>query len=241
MQRQSVFVRITSMPEVNLKAFKRTVLGRKVKNLRQEGLVPANVYGKKTKSIAVSLKKDEFSKVFSEVGETGIVKLTVDDDKEERPILIQNIQRDPLTGEAIHIDLRQIILTEKITAEIPVELVGEAPAVQQKLGILIQTASEIEVEALPMDLPEHFIVEVNRLLNVGDQVTLKDLVFDRRKIKPSVEEETVLARIEPLAKEEKVEAPPVEEVPVEEAVPAEGEVPAAPGEEQPKTEEEKKE
>jgi len=229
------------MPEVNLKAFKRTVLGRKVKNLRQEGLVPANVYGKKTKSIAVSLKKDEFSKVFSEVGETGIVKLTVDDDKEERPILIQNIQRDPLTGEAIHIDLRQIILTEKITAEIPVELVGEAPAVQQKLGILIQTASEIEVEALPMDLPEHFIVEVNRLLNVGDQVTLKDLVFDRRKIKPSVEEETVLARIEPLAKEEKVEAPPVEEVPVEEAVPAEGEVPAAPGEEQPKTEEEKKE
>jgi len=229
------------MPEVNLKAFKRTVLGIKVKNLRQEGLVPANVYGKKTKSIAVSLKKDEFSKVFSEVGETGIVKLTVDDDKEERPILIQNIQRDPLTGEAIHIDLRQIILTEKITAEIPVELVGEAPAVQQKLGILIQTASEIEVEALPMDLPEHFIVEVNRLLNVGDQVTLKDLVFDRRKIKPSVEEETVLARIEPLAKEEKVEAPPVEEVPVEEAVPAEGEVPAAPGEEQPKTEEEKKE
>lgn len=229
------------MQEVKLKAFKRTVLGRKVKNLRQEGLVPANVYGKKTKSIAVSLKKDELSKVFSEVGETGIVKLTVDDEKEERPILIQNIQRDPLTGETIHIDLRQIILTEKITAKIPVELVGEAPAVQQKLGILIQTASEIEVEALPMDLPEHFIVEVNRLVNVGDQVTLKDLAFDRSKIKSLVEEETVLARIEPLAKEEKVEAPPVEKVPVEGVVPAEGEVPVAPGEEQPKAEEEKKE
>lgn len=229
------------MPEVKLKAFKRTVLGRKVKNLRREGLVPANVYGKKTKSIAVSLKKDELSKVFSEVGETGIVKLTVDDEKEERPILIQNIQKDPLTGEAIHIDLRQIILTEKITAKIPVELVGETPAVQQKLGILIQTASEIEVEALPMDLPEHFIVEVNRLLNVGDQVTLKDLTFNRSKIKTLVEEETVLARIEPLAKEEKVEAPPVEEVPVEGAVPAEGEIPAAPSEEQPKAEEKKKE
>lgn len=228
------------MQEVKLKAFKRTVLGRKVKNLRQEGLVPANVYGKKTKSIAVSLKKDELSKVFSEVGETGIVKLTVDDEKEERPILIQNIQRDPLTGETIHIDLRQIILTEKITAKIPVELVGEAPAVQQKLGILIQTASEIEVEALPMDLPEHFIVEVNRLVNVGDQVTLKDLAFDRSKIKSLVEEETVLARIEPLAKEEKVEAPPVEKVPVEGVVPAEGEVPVAPGEEQPKAAEEKK-
>lgn len=227
------------MPEVKLKALKRTVLGRKVKNLRREGLVPANVYGKKTKSVAVSLKKDELSKVFSEVGETGIVKLTVDDEKEERPILIQNIQRDPLTGEAIHIDLRQIILTEKITAKIPVELVGESPAVQQKLGILIQTASEIEVEALPMDLPEHFIVEVSRLVNVGDQVTLKDLAFDRGKIKSLVEEETVLVRIEPLAKEEKVEAPPAQEVPVEGVAPAEGEVPAAPGGEQPKEEEKK--
>ncbi len=229
------------MQETKLKSEKRTVLGRKVKNLRQEGLVPANIYGKNTKSLAVSLKKSEFEKVFNEVGETGIVKLTVDEEKEERPILIQNIQRNPLTNEPLHVDLRQIILTEKITAMIPVELSGEAQAVQQKLGILIQTASEIEVEALPMDLPEHFAVDVSKLGNVGDEVKLSDLSFDRTKVKPLVEEDLVLARIEPLAEEEKVVAPAPEEVPAEGAAPAEeGEKPAE-GEEKKEEKEEKKE
>ncbi len=230
------------MQEVKLKAEKREVLGRKVKNLRKEQLIPANVYGKNTKSVAVSLKKDEFKKVFSEAGETGIVKLTVGKEKEERPILIQNIQRDPLTEEPLHVDLRQIILTEKITAMVPVELSGEAPAVQQKLGILIQTVSEIEVEALPMDLPEHFMVDVSKLVKVGDEVTLKDLSFDRAKIKPLVEEDLVLARIEPLAEEEKVVVPAAEEVPAEgEAVPTEGAEKPAEGEEKPEEKKEKKE
>jgi len=96
---------------------------------------------------------------------------------------------------------------------------------------LIQTISEIEVEALPLDLPENFVVEVNKLANVGDQVLLKNLAFDRTKVKPSLEEETVLARIEPLAAEEKVEVPVAEKVPVEGEVPVEG---AEPKTEEPK-------
>jgi len=219
------------MQETKLKAEKRTICGRKVKNLRKEGLIPANVYGKKTASVSISLKKEEFQKVFSDVGETGIVKLNIEGEKEKRLILIQNLQRDPLSGETLHVDLRQILLTEKISAKVPVVLSGEAPAVQQKLGILIQTISEIEVEALPLDLPENFVVEVNKLANVGDQVLLKNLAFDRTKVKPSLEEETVLARIEPLAAEEKVEVPVAEKVPVEGEVPVEG---AEPKTEEPK-------
>ncbi|PIV00213.1 50S ribosomal protein L25 [Candidatus Shapirobacteria bacterium CG03_land_8_20_14_0_80_39_12] len=219
------------MQETKLKAEKRTICGRKVKNLRKEGLIPANVYGKKTASVSISLKKEEFQKVFSDVGETGIVKLNIEGEKEKRLILIQNLQRDPLSGETLHVDLRQILLTEKISAKVPVALSGEAPAVQQKLGILIQTISEIEVEALPLDLPENFVVEVNKLANVGDQVLLKNLAFDRTKVKPSLEEETVLARIEPLAAEEKVEVPVAEKVPVEGEVPVEG---AEPKTEEPK-------
>jgi len=219
------------MQENKLKAEKRTICGRKVKNLRKEGLIPANVYGKKTASVSISLKKEEFQKVFSDVGETGIVKLNIEGEKEKRLILIQNLQRDPLSGETLHVDLRQILLTEKISAKVPVALSGEAPAVQQKLGILIQTISEIEVEALPLDLPENFVVEVNKLANVGDQVLLKNLAFDRTKVKPSLEEETVLARIEPLAAEEKVEVPVAEKVPVEGEVPVEG---AEPKTEEPK-------
>ncbi len=229
------------MAEIKLKAQKRKVTGRKVKQLRQAGLVPANVYGKNIHSQALTLKKEELAKVFEQAGETGIVKLTLEGEKEERPILIQNLQRHPLTQEPLHVDLRQIILTEKITAMIPVELSGEAPAVAQKLGILIQTVNELEVEALPTDLPEHFVVDVSKLEQVGDEVTVKDLVYDKNKVEILTEDtELTLAKIEPLAEEEKVEAPPTEEVPAEEAVPAEGEVTPTEGEEA-KPEEKKEE
>ncbi|MCL5090758.1 MAG: 50S ribosomal protein L25 [Patescibacteria group bacterium] len=229
------------MQEIKLKVQKREVLGRKVKNLRKEKLVPGNVYGKKIKSFAISLDKDEFLKIYKEAGETSVVKLIVDGEKEERPILIQNIQTNPVSDEVLHVDLRQIILTEKVTANIPVELVGEAPAVAQKLGILIQAINEIEVEALPMDLPESFSVDVSKLVSVGDEVKLSDLSFDRNKVKVTSEDDIVLARIEPLAAEEKVVAP-VAEAPAEgEAAPAEGAEPKAESEAKAAEKEEKKE
>lgn len=208
------------MQQIKLKALKREVSGRKVKQLRKKGLIPANVYGKKIKSQSLSLEKEEFEKVYKKAGETEVVGLLIDGEKEERPILIQNLQVHSVTDEPLHVDLRQIILTEKITAQIPVEITGEAPAAQQKLGILIQTVSEIEVEALPMELPEKFIVDVSGLAKVEDEVKVKDLVIDRSKVKLAVEDELVVAKIEPLAAEE-VAPPPVEEVAVEgEAAPA---------------------
>jgi large subunit ribosomal protein L25 len=124
------------MQEIKLNAKKREVFGKKVKHLRKEGLIPSNVYGKKTKSIALTIDRGEFDKVFKDAGETSVVKLLIDGDKEDRPILIQNIQRSPLTEEPLHVDLRQIVLTEKVTAEIPVEITGESPAVEQKIGRL---------------------------------------------------------------------------------------------------------
>lgn len=232
------------MQDIKLPAQKRDILGKKIKNLRKQGLVPANVYGKKTESIALSIKREDFDKVFDEAGETGVVKLTIEGEKEERPILIQNVQIHPLSEEPLHADLRQIVLTEKVKAMIPVEVTGEAPAVEQRLGILIQTVSELEVEALPMDLPEHFVVDVSKLANVGDEVTIKDLSYDKSKVEVLIEDkEAVLAKIDPLAAEEKVEAPAAEEAEGEEKAeaPAEGgeEKPAEGGEE--KKEEEKKE
>ena len=218
------------MQEIKLKALKREIRGRKVKQLRSKGLIPANVYGKKVKSQAVSLDKEEFEKVYKKAGETEVVGLLVEGEKEERPILIQNLQVHPVTDEPLHVDLRQIILTEKITAQIPVEISGEAPAAQQKLGILIQTVSEIEVEALPMELPEKFVIDVSGLAKVDDEVKVKDMVIDRSKVKLAVEDDLVVAKIEPLAAEE-VAPPPAEETPVE------GETPETIGGEKPAEEE----
>ncbi len=174
----------------------------------------------------------------------GVVKLLVEGEKEERPILIQNLQGDPVTSKPLHVDLRQIILTEKVTAKIPVEISGIATAESQTLGILIQTVSEIEVESFPMDLPDKFIVDVSKLANVGDEVKAKDLAVDKAKVTLKIEDELVLAKIEPLAKEE-VAPPPVQEVPVEgevssaeEGKPAESEG-ETPKEEKPEAKEEK--
>lgn len=212
------------MSEIKLKAAKRDLVGRKVKRMRGQGLLPANVYGKTIKSQALSIERKEFEKVYQEAGETGVVKLLIEGDREERPILIQNLQTHPVTDEPLHVDLRQIILTEKVTAKIPLELSGEAPAVTQKLGILIQTVSEIEVEALPMDFPEKFIVDVSRLLNVREEIKVRDLAVDRKKLELKAEDELVVAKIEPLAVEEVAPPPPTEEVPVGgEKAPVEGE------------------
>lgn len=229
------------MQEIKLNAEKRELTGRKVKKLRSEGKIPANVYGKKIKSLSLTLKLEEFEKVYKDAGETGVVKLLVEGEKEERPILIQNFQIDPVYDKPLHVDLRQIILTEKITAQIPVEVIGEAPAAQQKLGILIQTVSEIEVEALPMDLPEKFEVDVSKLVNVNDEITVKGITVDRSKVTLNVEDSLVVVKIEPLAAEEVVVAPPpTEEVAAEgEAAPAEEGKPVEEAPKEEKTEEKK--
>jgi len=213
------------MAEIKLNVFKREVFGRKLKAIRSQGLIPANIYGKKTKSIAVSVGKDELLTVYKEAGETGIVKVTIEGEKESRPVLMQNFQRNPVSEEILHADLRQVVLTEKITAMIPIELTGESPVVAQKQGILIQPTSEIEVEALPLDLPEKFVLDVTGLANVGDSLMVSDIKYDKKTVELKVEESLVIAKIEPLAAEE-VAPEPAEgaegETEGSQTVPAEG-------------------
>lgn len=227
------------MTEIKLTAQKRVMTGKKVKKLRKEGLLPANIFGKKIKSQSLSLNQKEFEKVFEEAGETGIVNLTIEGEKEAHPVMIQNLQRNPVTDDVLHADLRQVILTEKVVANIPVEMVGEAPAAEQKLGILIQNISEIEVEALPLDLPEKFVVDVSGLNNVGDEILVKSIEVNKSKVELKTDENLVVVKIEPLAKEE-VAPPPVGEV-VPAEVEGEEKPPAAPAEEEPEKAEEKKE
>lgn len=152
---------------------KRTVLGKKVKKLRHEGILPANIYGKDIKSLAVQVPLIEFEKVYKETGETGLLDLEVN--KELRPVLIHNFQIDPVTRLPLHADFFQVNLKEKVKTMVPVVVVGEAKAVAEKAGILLQPLSEIEVEALPEDLPENIEVNVEILAAVDDQITIADL------------------------------------------------------------------
>ena len=219
------------MQTVALKAEKRTVLGRKVKALRKQGLIPAHVFGKKVKTEHVQVAAGEFTKVFEKTGETGIIDLAVDIQK--KPVLVKNVQLHPVTDVPLHIDFYQVNLSEKVKVNVPLEIVGEAPAIHKKIGLLLTPVTEIEIEALPADLPEKIEVDVAPFENVGDEIKVKDLKVDRSKIEIHTDEELVVAQIGELVTREmeeveaEIEAEQAEateeKVAEEGAVPTEGE------------------
>ncbi len=152
---------------------KRKVLGAKVKKLRKEGILPANIYGRDIKSLSVQVPFKEFEKVYKEVGETGLIDVEVNG--ELRPVLIHNVQKDHMTKIPLHADFFQVNLKEKVKTMVPLAIVGTPKAVSEKLGLLLQTQSEVEVEALPADLPEKIEVNVEHLAAVDDQMLISDL------------------------------------------------------------------
>ena len=144
-----------------LKVNLRKLTGRKVKQLRREGTLPANIYGKGIKSVSIQLPIKDFNAIFATAGETNIVNLTVEKETKVRSVLINNLHIHPVTDEVIHVDFRQVDLTKVVMVNIPVEITGEAPAITQG-GVLIQLINEVEVEALPSDLPENFVLDVSK-------------------------------------------------------------------------------
>lgn len=241
-----------------LKVEKRAITGKKVKKLRREGILPANIYGKEFKSTSVQLPLKDFQNVFSTVHETGLVDLAYD--SQTLPVLIHNVQIDPRTQTPVHADFFKVNLKEKITAHVPVIAIGEAKAVVDKIGLLEQPVAELEVEALPTDLPEKIEVNVEALSVVDEQILVSDikapegvtilsdssqLVFKIGElVTKEMEEEIAAAEAEAAAAaaEAKEEAAPTEgEVPTEGEAPAEtaaetpteGEAPATPKEEKP--------
>jgi large subunit ribosomal protein L25 len=211
------------MNKLSLKAEARKISGRKVKNLRKEGILPGNVSGKKIKSEAVQVVFKDFDKVYKEAGETGLVMLEIG--KEEKPVLIHNLQVNPVSEAPVHVDFLQVDLKEKVEAGVPVELTGESPAEKQALGTVVQYLNEIKVEALPMDLPEKFIVDTSELAEVDQSILVKDLKVDRSKVDIKTGADEIVVKVEPPQKEKVVETPIVA-VGTEGAIPTEGEVPA---------------
>ncbi len=214
------------MNKLTLKADIRKISGRKVKNLRKEGVLPGNISGKKIKSEAVQVTLKDFEKVYKEVGETGLLTLVIG--KQEKPVLIHNLQVNPVSDAPVHVDFLQVDLKEKVEAEVPVELTGQAPAEKQAIGTVVQYVNEIKVEALPMDLPDKFIVDTSELAEVDQSILVKDLKVDRSKVDIKTGPDEIVVKVEPPQKEEVVAPPPPAEgeVPAEGALPAEGEVPA---------------
>lgn len=212
---------MTVMKQINLKVEKRKVFGKKLKALRRDGILPGNVYGKDIESTAVQLPVKEFQAVYDEVGSSGVVYLDLDG--KSRPVLIHALAYDYVNRQPLHADFFQVNLKEKVRTTVPLEVVGEANAVTEKVGMLMQPVSEVEVEALPTELPEHLEIDVTDLTAVGDQKMLSDV-----KVPSGVTiltPDQVIASIAELVSEE-AEEQAAEEAAAAETASTEGETPA---------------
>lgn len=205
------------MKHEKLKVEKRTILGKKLKKLRREGIIPANIYGKNIKSESVQVKADELEKVYKETGETGLVDLEFSG--KLIPVLIHNVQKN-FRGKVLHTDFFQVNLQEKVKAMVPLEIVGEPKAVIDKIGILMTILSEVEVEALPEELPEKIEVNVAHLANIDDQITVADLKAPNN-VEILTDQAQVVAKIGELVTKEAAEEAAAEEAAAE-AAKAEG-------------------
>jgi large subunit ribosomal protein L25 len=193
-----------------VKAENRTVLGRKVKNLRKQGLIPATVYGKGFEPKSIQFLGTELEKIYNEVGESGLVNLIVGE--ENLPILFRNPQYHAIEGNLLHVDCYKVNLREKISAMVPIVLIGESQAVKNG-NILVPVTDEIEIEALPADLPESIEVDLAILENLDSVITVADLNFDKSKLEILTDAEQLIVKVEEPRVEEEVAAPAEEITP----------------------------
>lgn len=187
-------------------------MGKKIKSLRKEGLLPAVVYGAGENSKPIALNLKEFEKVWSKAGESSIIELEIGNDKKN--VLIADVQRDPLKDTPIHADFQAIRMDEKIETEVPINFTGEAPAVKNLGGILVKVLHELEIEALPADLPAVLEVDISGLSNLDDRFLVKDLNLPKGVRVLAGPEEVIALVEEPKAEEIPVETPTLEDIEV---------------------------
>jgi len=168
------------MKREKIKAVKRTILGKKIKNLRKKGILPANLYGKKIKSQALEVNLDEFRKFYKNAGKTTLIDVELD--SKSYPVLIHKLQVHPVTEDFLHVDFHMVSLEEKITAEIPLVITGKSQVVESKQGILIQPLSKLKIEALLTDLPEKIEIDISPLKEVNQEITLEALEQARQPV-----------------------------------------------------------
>lgn len=200
---------------LSLKATRRDIIGKKVRSLREQGEIPAVLYGPGADPAVLSIRGKEFDIVYKETGESSLVSLQVGQDT--TPVLIREVQRHPLFGTIIHVDFYQPRLDEKIKIMVPLRFKGEAPAVKDFEGTLIQNVHEVEVLALPQDLPSEIEVNVSSLKTLEDRILVKDLQVDS-KVEILAEKDWIVAQVVETENVEEELAKPVEEAAAVEAV-----------------------
>jgi large subunit ribosomal protein L25 len=209
---------MTQDTKTRLKLARRETIGKKVRALRRQGIIPANIYGHNVESVPVQVSSDELRLLMKQHGRNEIIYVTVEGD--ERPTFVRDIQRNPVSDQILHVDFMQISLTEKVRLEVPVRFSGVSPAVSTFGGIVTHALTSVLVEALPTSIPSSIEIDISALTEIGQSVHVGDLP-EMSGVEFMTDEGAVIVRIDLPAAERAEEA---------EAAPAEGEEGAAPAE-----------
>ena len=186
--------------KIELNADIRTIVGGKVASLRRNGFVPAVLYGRGQDPISLQVPQKDFRKTFQAAGESTLVYVNVGG--KVYPTIIHDVARHPRSNDIIHADFYKVNLDEKIKTKVPIVFAGEAPAVKDLGGIFIRNLNELEVEALPADLPHEISIDISKLVNFGDQILTKDINAGKGVTIHGNMEEIVAIVKEPISQEE---------------------------------------
>ena len=213
------------MKQIELRATSREILGKKVRFLRRQGIIPLHLFGHSVESIALQCDEAQLKRVLAQAGKTRLISLKLDKGKKPRNVVVREVQRDMRTDGLLHVDLYQIKMTEKIKVAVPVVTVGEAPALKSKENIVLQELNSLTVECLPDEIPASVKVDLSSLAERAQVIRVEDVILNKDITVLNAPELVVIRissrirreEVEEVAAEEAVEAPEETPLPEEES------------------------
>lgn len=165
------------MEGLTLQATNRSILGKKTRFLRRQGITPTHLFGHNLSSLALQCDTAKLQRIITQAGMTRLISLEIEGDKQPRTVFIREIQRGELSGQLLHIDFYQIKKTEKIKVEVTIVLVGEAPAMKGKGRSLTHGVTRLNIECLPGEVPPQIEVDLSQLEEVGQAIYVRDIIL----------------------------------------------------------------
>lgn len=162
------------MEKFVIKAEERAVVGKKVKALRREGMLPAVIYGSELEPLPITLETKEMRQTLDLIGANTLITVKVG--KKEHLALVRDLQREVISRDLLHVDFQAVALEEMISTTVPIAIEGDAPAVSEYNALLVTELEELEIEAKAKDLPDMIVVDVTGLTEIGDNILISDLV-----------------------------------------------------------------
>jgi len=163
--------------DLTLPATNRNILGKKTRFLRRQGITPVHLFGHGLKSQALQCDTANLQRIITQAGMSRLISLEIEDDKRPKVVFIREIQRDQLTGQPLHVDFYQVRKTEKIRVDVPLTLIGEAPAMKEKGRSLTHGVTSLSIECLPGKLPPQIEIDLSHLEEAEQAIFVRDITL----------------------------------------------------------------